>query len=162
MGKARAARAEKEKPPETSSAVAEPPIGGDPEKQTAANTGIPDIGEVVYYADRTRYVAAIEAGRKPEPIAGFIMRHNRNKEGELNGMVSLLILDPELGALPKRDVPYSPELSPGHWTPKLEPIARVNVNEFVAVLKPLVDAAVAEALEETTSPEGGAEADLYK
>lgn len=119
------------------------------------------VGDTVDFIDRARFVQAKEKEQDIEPIAAVVTRLNRDNDGFPNGKVSLTVFDPDLGPLPKRDVCMSPELHPDHWTPRAaqrvqpgQPVAEMKAADFVEVLKPLVEAAVAEALEAQLAAKG--------
>jgi hypothetical protein len=108
----------------TATALSEPPPSEPPPNDpvgVAAPKGfdpLPLIGDIVWTIDRARMNSAEASGRTPDPIGALVTRIYRNKLNETTGSVAVMLLDPELGPLPKRDLPFSPTLKADHWTPR--------------------------------------------
>lgn len=64
----------------------------------------PTIGRIVHYFDREEVVNADGQGRPPEPFAATITRVLKDDQGKPTDVVTLSVLDPELGCSVQRDV----------------------------------------------------------
>jgi hypothetical protein len=64
----------------------------------------PSIGRQVHYFDREEIVNADQQGRPPEPFAATITRVLKDDQGKPTDVVTLSVLDPELGCSVARDV----------------------------------------------------------
>lgn len=139
----RAAAAEASPPeevttPAQSIALAQPPPSDVSEDAAPAGPPVPTVGDIVWTIDRSRAASAEQAGRTPEPLAAIVVRIDRNKENQPNGLIRLSIMDPEFGPLPKSDVPFSPTLKAGHWTPR--PVrVQVPMRDLTAAIEVVLD-----------------------